>query len=249
MSSRIARVSARQVLDSRGNPTVEVDVALESGAAGRAVVPSGASTGRFEAVELRDGDADAYLGKGVLRAVSNVVEVIGPALTGADAGDQRAVDRMLVELDGTANKARLGANAILGCSLAVAKAAAADADQPLWRWIGGDAAHVLPVPLMNVVNGGAHAQNSLDVQEFMVVPLGAASFSEALPNRGRDLPPPAGAPARARSRDGRRRRGWLRARSRRHGACDRGDPRGGRAGRSPRPRGDRARRGRHRALA
>ena len=180
MSSRIARVSARQVVDSRGNPTVEVDVALESGAAGRAAVPSGASTGRFEAVELRDGDADAYLGKGVLRAVSNVVEVIGPALTGADAGDQRAVDRMLVELDGTANKARLGANAILGCSLAVAKAAAADADQPLWRWIGGDAAHVLPVPLMNVVNGGAHAQNSLDVQEFMVVPLGAASFSEAL---------------------------------------------------------------------
>ena len=143
-------------------------------------MPSGASTGRFEAVELRDGDADAYLGKGVLRAVSNVVDVIGPALTGADAGDQRAVDRMLVELDGTANKARLGANAILGCSLAVAKAAAADADQPLWRWIGGDAAHVLPVPLMNVVNGGAHAQNSLDVQEFMVVPLGAASFSEAL---------------------------------------------------------------------
>ena len=179
MSSRIARVSARQVVDSRGNPTVEVDVALESGATGRAAVPSGASTGRFEAVELRDGDADAYLGKGVLRAVSNVVEVIGPALTGADAGDQRAVDRMLVELDGTVNKARLGANAILGCSLAVAKAAAADADQPLWRWIGGDAAHVLPVPLMNVVNGGAHAQNSLDVQEFMVVPLGAASFSEA----------------------------------------------------------------------
>ncbi len=179
MSSRIASVHARQIVDSRGNPTVEVDVVLESGALGRAAVPSGASTGKFEAVELRDG-GKAWLGKGVTAAVGHVNGELAAALRGLDAGDQRALDEHLVELDGTPNKARLGANAILGCSLAVARAAAADAGVPLWRLLGGDGAHVLPVPLMNVVNGGAHAQNALDVQEFMVVPAGAASFGEAL---------------------------------------------------------------------
>jgi enolase 1/2/3 len=174
------RVHARQILDSRGNPTVEVEVTLDSGAVGRAAVPSGASTGMFEAVELRDGDPSAYLGKGVLRAVANVDEVIAPALVAADLDDQTAVDRFLLELDGTPNKERLGANAILGCSLAFARAAAAEAGLPLYRWLGGEDARVLPVPLMNVVNGGAHAQNSLDLQEFMVVPVDASSFAEAL---------------------------------------------------------------------
>jgi enolase len=173
---KVTRVHARQILDSRGNPTVEVEVELDSGAVGRADVPSGASTGQFEAVELRDGDRGAYLGKGVLKAVENVEREIGPALAGADAGDQAAVDRLLLELDGTPNKSRLGANAVLGVSLAVAKAAAAEAGVPLYRWVGGEDAHVLPVPLMNVVNGGAHAQNSLDLQEFMVVPAGADTF-------------------------------------------------------------------------
>ena len=176
----IADVRARQILDSRGNPTVEVDIALESGAFGRAAVPSGASTGQFEAVELRDGDAAVYLGKGVSRAVANVNGEIGEALRGRDPADQRGLDELLIELDGTANKGRLGANAVLGCSLAAAKAAAAEAELPLWRWLGGEEAHVLPVPLMNVVNGGAHAQNSLDLQEFMVVPVGASTYSEAL---------------------------------------------------------------------
>ncbi len=179
-ASAIDRVHARQILDSRGNPTVEVEVELDSGARGRAAVPSGASTGRFEAVELRDGDPLLFGGKGVLGAVRNVVAEIGPALRGRDAGDQRAIDGVLLDLDGTPNKSRLGANAVLGCSLAVAKAAAAHARVPLFRWIGGDGAHVLPVPMLNVVNGGAHAQNSLDVQEFMIVPAGAASFSEGL---------------------------------------------------------------------
>jgi enolase len=177
---KIVEVHARQILDSRGNPTVEVEVTLDSGVVGRAAVPSGASTGRFEAVELRDGDAGAYLGKGVLGAVENVERELASALAGADAGDQEAVDRALVELDGTPNKSRLGANALLGVSLAVAKAAALEAGAPLFRYLGGDAARTLPVPLMNVVNGGAHAQNSLDLQEFMVVPAGASSFSEAL---------------------------------------------------------------------
>ena len=176
----IADVRARQILDSRGNPTVEVDIALESGAFGRAAVPSGASTGQFEAVELRDGDPAVYLGKGVSRAVANVNGEIGEALRGRDPADQRGLDELLIELDGTANKGRLGANAVLGCSLAAAKAAAAEAELPLWRWLGGEEAHVLPVPLMNVVNGGAHAQNSLDLQEFMVVPVGASTYSEAL---------------------------------------------------------------------
>jgi enolase 1/2/3 len=176
----ITDVRGRQILDSRGNPTVEVDIALESGARGRAAVPSGASTGQFEAVELRDGEPAVYLGKGVSRAVANVNGEIAEALRGFDAADQRRLDERLIELDGTANKGRLGANAVLGCSLAAAKAAAAEARQPLWRRLGGEEARVLPMPLMNVVNGGAHAQNSLDLQEFMVVPLGAATFSEAL---------------------------------------------------------------------
>ena len=177
--SAIVAVRARQIFDSRGNPTVEADVELESGAAGRAAVPSGASTGRFEAVELRDGDSDAYLGKGVLRAVVNVSE-IAEALTGADAADQAAVDSALITLDGTDNKGRLGANAVLAVSLAVAKAAAADAGVPLYRWIGGADARLLPVPMLNVINGGAHARNSLDLQEFMIVPGGAESFTDAL---------------------------------------------------------------------
>ena len=180
MSSEIAAVHARQILDSRGNPAVEVDVQLGSGAFGRAAVPSGASTGRFEAVELRDGNPQEYLGKGVLKAVHNVRDEIGPALVGFDAADQRAIDLALITLDGTKNKARLGANAILGVSLATAKAAAADAGVPLYRWVGGAEAYMLPVPLLNVVNGGAHAANSLDLQEFMIVPGGAESFSEGL---------------------------------------------------------------------
>ncbi|MGH3142217.1 MAG: phosphopyruvate hydratase, partial [Gaiellales bacterium] len=170
MSSPIADIRSRQILDSRGNPTVEVDVVLESGAVGRAAVPSGASTGQFEAVELRDGDDGAYLGRGVLHAVDNVRREIAPALKGMDPEDQRAIDSKLVELDGTENKGRLGANAVLGVSLAVAKAAAADAAVPLYRWIGGLDAHVLPVPMLTVVIGGAHARNSLDLQEFMIVP-------------------------------------------------------------------------------
>jgi enolase len=177
--SQIVHVHGRQVLDSRGNPTVEVEVGLDSGAFGLAAIPSGASTGEHEAVELRDG-GDAWLGKGVSRAVGHVDGEIAEAILGLDAGDQRAIDRTLVELDGTPTKARLGANAILGASLAVAKAAAADAGVPLYRWVGGTNASVLPVPLLNVVNGGAHADNNLDFQEFMLVPAGAETFSEAL---------------------------------------------------------------------
>jgi len=172
-------VHGRQILDSRGNPTVEVDVELVSGARGRAAVPSGASTGKFEAVELRDG-GEAYGGKSVGRAVANVNGELAAAATGLDADEQRALDEALVALDGTPNKGRLGANAILGVSLAAARAAAADAGVSLFRWLGGEEARVLPVPMLNVVNGGVHAQNSLDLQEFMVVPAGASSFSEGL---------------------------------------------------------------------
>jgi enolase len=179
VKTRITAVGARQVLDSRGNPTVEAEVGLESGAVGRAAVPSGASTGRFEAVELRDG-GEAFGGKGVTKAVANVNGEIASALVGLDATDQPALDQTLIELDGTPNKSRLGANAILGCSLAAAKAAAADAGVSLFRWLGGEDARTLPVPLMNVVNGGAHAQNSLDLQEFMVVPAGAETFADGL---------------------------------------------------------------------
>jgi enolase len=175
----IADVRARQILDSRGNPTVEVDVRLESGAFGRAAVPSGASTGVHEAVELRDG-GDAYGGKAVTQAVANAGRELAAAVRGLDAGDQEAVDRALIDADGTPNKGRLGANAILGVSLATAKAAAGEAGEPLFRHLGGAGAATLPVPLMNVINGGVHAANSIDLQEFMVVPVGASSFSEAL---------------------------------------------------------------------
>ncbi len=177
--SGIARVAGRQILDSRGNPTVEVDVELESGVLGRAAVPSGASTGVHEAVELRDGGS-TYGGKAVMRAVANVGGEIAAAVRGLDPADQRALDERLIELDGTPNKGRLGANAILGVSLATAKAAAAAAGQPLWRFLGGDGASTLPVPMLNVINGGAHAANSIDLQEFMVVPAGAESFAEAV---------------------------------------------------------------------
>jgi len=177
--SQIESVHARQILDSRGNPTVEAEVTLRSGAAGRAAVPSGASTGEFEATELRDG-GEAWLGKGVATAVANVNGEIAAAVRGRDAFDQAGLDQALVALDGTANKARLGANAILAVSLGAAHAAAAEERQPLWRYLGGEAARVLPVPMMNVVNGGAHADNKVDFQEFMVVPVGAESFTDAL---------------------------------------------------------------------
>lgn len=177
--SAIEEVIGREVLDSRGNPTVEVEVLLESGAVGRAIVPSGASTGSFEAVELRDG-GDRFGGRGVLGALSNVNGEIAGLLEGMEALDQRGVDLALVDADGTPNKARLGANAVLGVSLATAKAAAAELDLPLFRYVGGADAHVLPVPQMNVVNGGRHADNSIDLQEFMIMPVGAASFSEGL---------------------------------------------------------------------
>jgi enolase len=177
--SQIEKVHGRQILDSRGNPTVEVDVVLKSGAAGRAAVPSGASTGEFEAVELRDG-GEAWGGKGVSRAVANVNGELASAAIGIDPADQESLDRALIDCDGTDNKGRLGANAILGVSLAGAKAAAAESGLPLWRYLGGEAAHVLPVPMMNVLNGGAHADNKVDFQEFMVVPVGAGSFAEAL---------------------------------------------------------------------
>jgi enolase 1/2/3 len=176
----IASLAAREILDSRGNPTVEVDVFLDDGAAGRAAVPSGASTGAHEALELRDGDPGRYGGSGVLRAVENVVNVIGPAIQGLDGLDQRGLDALLLDLDGTAHKSNLGANAMLGVSLATAHAAAASLGLPLYRSLGGPGAHVLPVPLMNVINGGVHADNELELQEFMLAPVGAASFSEAL---------------------------------------------------------------------
>src|SRR4051794_9993562 len=177
--SQIEKIHARQILDSRGNPTVEVEVVLRSGASGRAAVPSGASTGEFEAVELRDG-GERWNGKGVTRAVANVNGELAEALHGSDATDQAGLDRAMIDLDGTPNKGRLGANAILGVSLAAAHAAAAEEGLPLWRYLGGEAAHVLPVPMMNVLNGGAHADNSVDFQEFMVVPAGAPTFAECL---------------------------------------------------------------------
>ncbi|MGC6530742.1 MAG: phosphopyruvate hydratase [Candidatus Puniceispirillaceae bacterium] len=178
--SSILDIHARQILDSRGNPTVEVDVVLADGAMGRAAVPSGASTGAYEAVERRDGDKDVYDGKSVQGAVDAVNQEIFDALSGADALDQDGVDRDLIALDGTENKGRLGANAILGVSLATARAAAASVELPLWRYLGGVHAHQLPVPMMNILNGGAHADNALDIQEFMVMPVGAANFSEGL---------------------------------------------------------------------
>lgn len=178
--TRIEAVLAREILDSRGNPTVEVEISLEDNSIGRAAVPSGASTGEFEAVELRDGDEDRYLGRGVTRAVSNVQELLAPALRGRDATRQREIDRLLLELDGTDDKSHLGANALLGASLATARAGAVAVGLPLYRYLGGPGAHLLPVPMFNILNGGAHADSNVDVQEFMVVPLGAPSFREAV---------------------------------------------------------------------
>ncbi|MBT8161234.1 MULTISPECIES: phosphopyruvate hydratase [Arthrobacter] len=176
----IDAIHAREILDSRGNPTVEVEVLLSDGQIGRAAVPSGASTGEHEAVELRDGDKGRYLGKGVQKAVDAVIDEIAPALIGFDATDQRSIDQAMIDLDGTANKGKLGANAILGVSLAVANAAAASADLPLYKYLGGPNAHVLPVPLMNILNGGSHADSDVDIQEFMIAPIGAETFSEGL---------------------------------------------------------------------
>ncbi len=178
--AEIEAVGAREILDSRGNPTVEVEVLLDDGTVSRAAVPSGASTGAFEAYELRDGDKSRYLGKGVQKAVDAVLDVLGPAIEGFEASDQRLVDATLIELDGTDNKKKLGANAILGVSLAVAKAAADSADLPLYRYLGGPNAHVLPVPMLNVINGGSHADSNVDIQEFMILPIGAETFSEGL---------------------------------------------------------------------
>src|SRR6187551_1868891 len=173
----IEAVGAREILDSRGNPTVEVEVVLDDGAFARAAVPSGASTGAFEAVELRDG-GKRYVGKGVLKAVKAVMEDIAPVIEGLEADDQRLVDQAMLELDGTPNKAKLGANAILGVSLAVARAAADSAQLPLYRYVGGPNAHLLPVPMMNILNGGSHADSNVDVQEFMIAPIGAPTFRE-----------------------------------------------------------------------
>ncbi|MDK6374289.1 phosphopyruvate hydratase, partial [Actinotignum timonense] len=176
----IEAVNAREILDSRGNPTVEVEVVLDDGTYKRASVPSGASTGAFEAVEKRDGDKGRYLGKGVEQAVEAVNEIIAPEIIGMDANDQRALDALLIDLDGTDNKGKLGANAILGVSLAVAHAAAESAGLPLYHYIGGPNAHILPVPMMNILNGGSHADSNVDIQEFMIAPIGAETFKEAL---------------------------------------------------------------------
>jgi enolase len=180
MSTQIESIHAREILDSRGNPTLEAEVRLKGGALGRAAVPSGASTGEHEAVELRDGDSRRYLGKGVQKAVQNVNSVIQKALVGKDASEQEAIDRLLIELDGTENKSKLGANALLGVSLATAHAAAKAKNLPLYRYLGGAKANLLPVPMMNIINGGVHADNNVDLQEFMIMPFGASSFSEAL---------------------------------------------------------------------
>ncbi len=180
MPTIIEDVVARQILDSRGNPTVEVDVTLSCGVVGRAAVPSGASTGIFEALELRDGDKSAYLGKGVLKAVDNVNSIIAPELIGEDAANQQAIDKLMIDLDGTENKSKLGANAILGVSLACAKACSLAYEMPLYRYLGGINAVTLPVPMMNIINGGAHADNNIDFQEFMIAPVGASSFQEAI---------------------------------------------------------------------
>ena len=244
----IIDVTARQILDSRGNPTVEVEVELESGAVGRAAVPSGASTGEHEAVELRD-DAGEYLGKGVLKAVENVNDVIAAELVGFDATDQRLVDRVLIELDGTPNKGKLGANAILGVSLAAAHAAAAALELPLYRYLGGVNARTLPVPMMNILNGGKHADNNVDLQEFMIMPVGAASFAEAL-RMGAEVFHALKSVLKEKGLStGRRRRGRLRARPRQQRGGPRGDHGGHREGRlqARRGRAHRPRPGRQRA--
>ena len=244
--STIIEVHAREILDSRGNPTVETDVVLSSGAQGRAAVPSGASTGEHEAVELRDGDPKRYVGKGVTEAVRNVNEVLGPRLEGMAAADQIAVDAEMMDADGTPNKSKLGANAILSVSLAVARAAAQDCGLPLYRYLGGPMARVLPVPMMNILNGGAHASNNVDAQEFMVVPIGAETLRRGTAHRRRGVPRAQEGAGQDGPLHRRGRRGRLRAdaavqrgRARRGDAGDR--ERGLRAGPG---RGDRARRGR-----
>src|SRR5688572_27189448 len=176
--STIVDIEAREILDSRGNPTVEVEVMLADGSVGRAAVPSGASTGEHEALEMRDGDKNRYLGKGVQKAVANVMDVLAPEVVGLDAADQATLDRRMLELDGTPNKGKLGANALLGVSMAAARAASASVGLPLYRYVGGVAARTLPVPMMNILNGGAHADTRVDVQEFMILPLGAKTFAE-----------------------------------------------------------------------
>ena len=178
--AKIEETTAREILDSRGNPTVEVDIILDDGTIGRAAVPSGASTGRHEACELRDGDPKRYLGKGVTKAVNNVTETIGPKIKGLDPSEQENIDKLMIELDGTENKSSLGANAILGVSIAIARAAASASNKPVYKYLGNDDAHIIPVPMMNIINGGEHADNNLDIQEFMIMPVGADSFREAL---------------------------------------------------------------------
>ena len=209
--SVIIDVFGREILDSRGNPTVEVEVVLEDGSFGRAAVPSGASTGAFEAVELRDCDKERYLGKGTLDAVGHVNDEIADALVGFEADDQRAIDDVMLELDGTNNKGALGANAILGVSLACAKAAAESAGLPLYKYVGGVNGHILPTPMMNILNGGVHADNNVDFQEFMIMPVGAESLRRGAALVRRDLPHPEEGPARGRSGRRRRRRGRLRS--------------------------------------
>ena len=236
--SAIVDVIAREILDSRGNPTVEADVLLESGVMGRAAVPSGASTGSREAIELRDGDKSRYGGKGVLKAVEHVNTEICEAIIGVDATEQSFVDKTLIDLDGTENKSRLGANAILAVSLAVAKAAAEESGLPLHRYLGGAAAMAMPVPMMNVINGGAHADNGLDMQEFMIVPLGMPSFREALRCGAEDLPDAEEAPQGPRAFDRGRRRRRVRAAPAEPRSRDQADHR------SDRGRGLHARRGR-----
>ncbi len=178
--AKIEKTTAREILDSRGNPTVEVDIILDDGTLGRAAVPSGASTGRHEACELRDGDPKRYLGKCVTKALNNVTEIIGPKIKGMDPSEQENIDKLMIELDGTENKSSLGANAILGVSIAIARAAASASNKPLYKYLGNDDAHIIPVPMMNIINGGEHADNNLDIQEFMIIPVGADSFKEAL---------------------------------------------------------------------
>ncbi len=224
----IEAVGAREILDSRGNPTVEVEVLLDDGTVARAAVPSGASTGAFEAYELRDGDKERYGGKGVLKAVDAVLDQLGPAVEGFDAADQRLIDAEMIGLDGTDNKSKLGANAILGVSLAVAKAAADSADLPLFRYLGGPNAHVLPVPLMNIINGGAHADTALDIQEFMVLPIGADTFAEGLRWGAEVYQALKAELKKAGSGDRPRRRGRLRARPSGRPCCARLHPGGGR---------------------
>ena len=222
--STIIEVHAREILDSRGNPTVEADVVLSSGASGRAAVPSGASTGEHEAAELRDGDSKRFGGKGVSEAVRNVNELIGPRLEGMAAEDQILIDSEMMDLDGTPNKTKLGANAMLSVSLAVARAAAEDSGLPLYRYLGGPMAHILPVPMMNILNGGAHASNNVDAQEFMIVPIGADTFPEGPPDRRRGLSRAEEGADRHEALDGRRRRGRVRPdAAQQRGGARRGD--------------------------